>query len=207
MSVRVLPCGPRAMLAEVDGTVDAAALHAWLTAAGIDGVRAVVPAARTVLVEVEPGRLEAVRERLARFTPAAEPVQPVNAEVVEVPVVYDGDDLDAVAAECGMTVGEVAQRHSAPTYTAAFCGFSPGFAYLIGGDAALQLPRRAEPRTRVPAGSVAIAGEFSAVYPSASPGGWHLLGHTTLDIWNTERAQPALIAPGTRVRFRPARVR
>ena len=207
MTVRVLPCGPRAVLAEVDGTADAAALHAWLTAAAIDGVRAIVPAARTVLIEVEPDRLQVVRDRLARFTPVARPVQSVYAEVVEVPVVYDGADLDAVAAACGMTVGEVAHRHSAPTYTAAFCGFSPGFAYLIGGDAALQLPRRAEPRTRVPAGSVAIAGEFSAVYPSASPGGWHLLGHTTLDIWNTERAQPALIAPGTRVRFRPARAR
>ena len=103
-------------------------------------------------------------------------------------------------------VGEVAARHAAPTYTCAFCGFAPGFAYLVGLDPALHLPRRATPRTRVPAGSVAIAAEYTAVYPSASPGGWHLLGHTTLALWDPlPRTRRRCVEPGTSVRFVPAR--
>jgi 5-oxoprolinase (ATP-hydrolysing) subunit B len=206
--VRMLPCGPGAVVVEVDDAATVAALHAWLAANPVAGVRTVVPAARTVLIEVEGGRLAAVREHLGGFTVTvgAAPAGTPSPNVLEIPVVYDGEDLDAVAAACGMSVGEVAHRHSAPVYTAAFCGFSPGFAYLIGGDPALRLPRRADPRTRVPAGSVAIAGEFSAVYPSASPGGWHLLGDTSLAVWDVERDPPALIAPGSSVRFRPARM-
>jgi KipI family sensor histidine kinase inhibitor len=167
-----------------------------------------VPAARTVLVEVDPGRIDDVRDRLAGFRSPA-PVAPTDANVapVQIPVIYDGDDLDEVAAACGLSAAEVTRRHSTPEYTAAFCGFSPGFAYLIGGDPALRLPRRAEPRTRVPPGSVAIADEFSAVYPTASPGGWHLLGHTSIAVWDVERVPPALIPPGARVRFRPSRAR
>jgi KipI family sensor histidine kinase inhibitor len=205
VNVRVLPCGPGAVLAEVDDAGAVAALQAWLVANPLEGVRAIVPAARTVLVEVEPARLEPVRHHLASFRPGDVAARTASAEVLEIPVVYDGADLDAVAAACGMTVGEVAHRHSEPVYTAAFCGFSPGFAYLIGGDPALQLPRRADPRTHVPAGSVAIAGEYSAVYPHASPGGWHLLGRTSLAVWDVGREPPALVAPGSRVRFRPAR--
>jgi 5-oxoprolinase (ATP-hydrolysing) subunit B len=204
----VLPYGPGAVLVEVESAAAVAAALRWLTAADIAGVHAVVPAARTLLIEAEPARLAEVRRALAHLPAADEVARPLTAAgaVVEIPVVYDGADLDQVATACGMTVGEVAHRHSEPVYTAAFCGFSPGFAYLIGGDRALRLPRRDDPRTRVPAGSVAIAGEFSAVYPSASPGGWHLLGHTSLAVWDIERDPPALIAPGTRVRFRPARM-
>jgi KipI family sensor histidine kinase inhibitor len=207
VSVRLLPCGPNALLAEVADAAEAAALHSWLTASAIDGVRAVVPAARTVLIEVERGTVDAVRHRAAGFAPpSTEPTFAApTAGLVEIPVVYDGDDLDAVAAARGMTVGEVVRRHSEAVYTAAFCGFAPGFAYLIGGDPELRLPRRAEPRTRVPARSVAIGGHFSAVYPTSSPGGWHLLGHATVDVWDVDRDPPALIAPGSRVRFRPAR--
>jgi KipI family sensor histidine kinase inhibitor len=208
MTVRLLPCGPGGLLVEVADAAAAAALHQWLTAEPLDGIRAIVPAARTVLIEADPGALDAVRTALAGFElPGAGAVGPVpaSAAVVEIPVVYDGDDLDAVAAACGMSAGEVVRRHSAPIYTAAFCGFAPGFAYLIGGDPTLHLPRRADPRTRVPAASVAIGGSFSAVYPSASPGGWHLLGRATVDVWSLERDPPALIVPGSRVRFRPAR--
>ena len=93
------------------------------------------------------------------------------------------------------------RRHSAATYTAAFCGFAPGFAYLVGGDPAVHLPRRADPRTRVPAGSLAIAGEYTAVYPSSSPGGWHLLGRALVDVWSIDRDPPTLIEPGVTVRF------
>jgi KipI family sensor histidine kinase inhibitor len=208
VNLRVLPCGPGAVLAEVDDAAAVAALQAWLAVHPVDGVLALVPAARTVLIEAAPERLASVRAHLSAFRPdAAEPPPVAIAEPVEIPVVYDGDDLDAVAAACDMTVDEVARRHSAPVYTAAFCGFAPGFAYLIGGDPALRLPRRADPRTRVPAGSVAIAGEFSAVYPTASPGGWHLLGRATVEVWDLGREPPALIAPGTRVRFRPVGTR
>jgi KipI family sensor histidine kinase inhibitor len=98
-------------------------------------------------------------------------------------------------------VDDVIERHQAPTYACAFCGFAPGFAYLTGLDAALHLPRRPTPRTRVPAGSVAIAAEYSAVYPSVSPGGWHLIGRTDATLWDVERPLPAAIVPGTRVRF------
>lgn len=207
--MRVLPCGPGALLVEVTDAAEATGLHAWLTANPLDGVRAVVPAARTVLIEADPDAVTGVRDHVARFGPAvnADAMQASSAaaEVVEIPVVYDGDDLDAVAAARGMSIGEVVRRHTDPVYTAAFCGFSPGFAYLIGGDPELRLPRRGAPRTRVPAGSVAIGGSFSAVYPSPSPGGWHLLGRATVDVWNVERDPPALIAPGSRVRFRPAR--
>ena len=102
-----------------------------------------------------------------------------------------------------MAVDAVVAAHAAATYTVAFCGFAPGFAYLTGLPAALRLPRRATPRPRVPAGSVAIAGELSAVYPTASPGGWHLLGRTDVALFDVDRDPPALLTPGTIVRFEP----
>jgi len=120
---------------------------------------------------------------------------------VEIPVRYDGDDLDEVARACGMSVDRVVDLHSSTTYTVEFCGFAPGFAYLRGLPEQLHLPRRASPRTRVPAGSVAIATTYSAIYPSESPGGWHLIGTTSLRIWDSGRTPPALLQPGTTVRF------
>lgn len=125
--------------------------------------------------------------------------------VVELPVAYDGPDLDEVAALVGLTVDAVVARHSAATYTVAFGGFMPGFAYLVGLDPVLRVPRRSSPRERVPAGSVAIADEFSAVYPAATPGGWRLLGRCEVALWDVGREQPALLVPGTRVRFVAAR--
>jgi KipI family sensor histidine kinase inhibitor len=114
---------------------------------------------------------------------------------------YDGADLGAVAAATGLAVDDVIARHTSASYTVAFCGFMPGFSYLVGVDARLQLPRRATPRTAVPGGAVAIASEFTAIYPSASPGGWHLLGITDAVLWDESREVPALLPPGTRVRF------
>ena len=118
-------------------------------------------------------------------------------------VVYDGADLEDVAQACELTIRDVIQLHSTADYTVAFCGFVPGFAYLVGLPELLQLPRRSTPRTRVPAGAVAIAAEFTGVYPRESPGGWHLLGRTGMPLWDDSRNPPALLAPGTRVRFRP----
>lgn len=128
--------------------------------------------------------------------------------LVELDTVYDGEDLAEVARLTGLGSAEaVAAVHSGTEWTAAFCGFAPGFAYLTGGDPRLEVPRRAEPRTRVPAGAVALAGPYSAAYPGPSPGGWQLIGRTGAPLWDLDRETPALIVPGTRVRFRPIRGR
>ena len=120
---------------------------------------------------------------------------------VEIPVVYDGADLEAVAQLAGLSAEEVVERHTAAEYAVAFIGFAPGFAYLIGGDERLAVPRLPKPRERVPAGSVAIAGPYSAIYPRDSPGGWRLLGRTSLTLFDPQRTSPALLASGDRVRF------
>ncbi|WP_225154446.1 carboxyltransferase domain-containing protein, partial [Bradyrhizobium sp. NBAIM08] len=116
---------------------------------------------------------------------------------------YDGADLSEVAAACGLSIDEVVVLHSNATYTVAFCGFTPGFAYLRGLPPVLQLPRRDSPRTRVPPGSVAVASEYCAVYPTASPAGWNLIGSTSLTLFDGSAANPALLRPGDRVRFVP----
>jgi KipI family sensor histidine kinase inhibitor len=198
---RVLPYGPGGWLVEVDPD-DVVDFAATVRAARHAGVAEVVPAARTVLVGVRPDDAASeVGEWLATLAPVARVASRGDVDFVEVPVVYDGDDLAAVAAACGMATTEVIARHSAITYQCTFCGFAPGFGYLAGLDPALHLARRATPRTRVPAGSVAIAAEYAAVYPSPSPGGWHLVGHTTAVMWDPSRESPALVAPGTAVRF------
>ncbi|WP_051274902.1 allophanate hydrolase subunit 1 [Cellulomonas sp. URHD0024] len=162
-----------------------------------------VPAARTLLLRVargaDPGALEpVVAHAWAQRRTAAEavPDEPVTLEVV-----YDGEDLAGVAELTGLSVAEVVARHTAAQYTVAFGGFMPGFAYLTGLDPALRLPRLASPRQKVPAGSVAIADEFSAVYPAATPGGWRLLGRCAVPLFDVDRDPPALLRPGTRVRF------
>jgi KipI family sensor histidine kinase inhibitor len=121
--------------------------------------------------------------------------------LVEIPVVYDGPDLDEVAQLTGLSPEEVIARHTGAEHVAAFIGFQPGFAYLTGGDTLLHVPRRDVPRTRVPGGTVAIAGPYSGVYPRESPGGWRLLGSTTALMFDPAREPPALLAPGDRVRF------
>jgi KipI family sensor histidine kinase inhibitor len=166
----------------------------------------VVPGAETVLVVVaDPTRLDSVRrsvEALEGQSVRSGPGDASGRELV-LDVVYDGDDLDAVADAAGLSVDEAIEVHAAATYRCDFCGFAPGFAYLSGLDRRLHLPRRATPRTSVPAGSVAIAGAYTAAYPSASPGGWHLLGRTDARLWDLAADPPALITPGTTVRFRP----
>ena len=114
----------------------------------------------------------------------------------------DGADLAIVAGDLGMAVEEVIDAHTRTPWRVGFCGFAPGFAYLIDGDPRLNVPRRAEPRSRVPAGSVALAGAFSGVYPRDSPGGWQLIGRTDAVLWDINRSQPALLTPGTQVQFR-----
>ena len=211
--MRVLPYGDGAVLAEVDDVEAAAALAAALrraVAAGtLAGVLELVPAARTVLVAFDPARIGPARLNGALADAAREPIAEAagaaTSEPVVIPVVYDGSDLADVARLCGLSTDEVIQRHAAGDYRSAFCGFAPGFSYLIGGDPILHVPRLAEPRPAVPAGSVAIGGPFTAVYPSASPGGWRLLGRTDARMWDLDRAAPALAPPGTAVRFAPVR--
>ena len=197
--MNLLPYGPRAVLAEF-ATLDevVAAAGAW-RAARLPGVVDVVPAARTVLVAHD-GTLD-----VALLTATAVVASPsAAAAAVVIDTVYDGEDLAAVAATAGWSAEELVRRHSDATYTVAFCGFMPGFPYLTGLPAELELPRLASPRERVPAGSVALAAGYCGIYPRESPGGWHLLGRTHAVLWADDRDPPALLPPGTTVRFRPA---
>lgn len=157
----------------------------------------VVPAARTLLVDgVDPA---AAIDLIGRATPASGAA--AAGEPVEIPVEYAGADLGAVARLWGCTEADVVRRHQATRFTVAFCGFAPGFGYLTGLPRELSVPRLQTPRSRVPAGSVGLAGRYSAVYPTASPGGWQLIGRSEAVLWDVDRDPPALLTPGTPVRF------
>lgn len=198
----VLPSGERAVLVEV---VDAAAAHALanhLREHARDVLEEVVPGAASVLaVAREPLGLARVIEAV-RAAPAAAHETPPPAEV-SIAVTYDGDDLGEVARLAGLSEQEVVRRHCEARYVVEFMGFAPGFAYLSGLDPALQLPRLASPRPSVPAGSVAIAGPYSAVYPRSSPGGWRLLGRTEAVLFDVGADPPSALVAGTVVRFEP----
>ena len=196
--------GDRALLIDCGSTGDVATLAAALRHDAPPGVVDVVAGARTVLVTVSgPDTMASVRSRLAGYrTPQPpRPPAPGTADVV-IDVVYDGPDLGEVAGLLRMAPDEVVAAHTGAVWRVGFGGFAPGFAYLVDGDPRLAVPRRAEPRTRVPAGSVALAGEFSGVYPRESPGGWQLIGHTDAVLWDVDRTLPALLTPGMWVRFR-----
>ena len=199
--MRLLPSGSAALLVEVDTLDDVLALYAALTDAPPAGVVDVVPAARTVLLVTDPVRtmLAAVADAVRGTTPR--PGGRTGGDTVELPVHYDGADLAGLAAVLDLTPAELVRRHTGAEWTVAFCGFSPGFGYLTQPGAAWDVPRRATPRTTVPPGSVALAGEFSGVYPRESPGGWQLIGRTDVAVFDLEREPAALLRPGTRVRF------
>lgn len=200
--MRMLTCGDAAVLAEVDGLETVLRLAGALRAAPVYGVVDVVPAARTLLLRFDPELTSGAK--VARAVADTEPVphDALGAEdPVEVPVVYDGADLAEVGDLTGLGERGVVEAHTAATWTVAFCGFAPGFGYLAAGDWGLSVPRRDTSRTDVPAGAVALAAEFSAVYPRRSPGGWQLIGRTDLSMWDLERDPPALLRPGVTVRF------
>ncbi len=199
--MRFLPAGREALLVECADAAEVIGLHRAVAADRPDGVTEVVPAARSLLVmfDHEVTGAERVTTHLRRLRPA--PATHSGSAVVDIAVAYDGVDLAEVAELTGLTEPEVVRRHVAGDYVVAFCGFAPGFAYLVGADPALTVPRRETPRTRVPAGSVALAGEFTGVYPRESPGGWQLVGRTGSSLWDLDRDPPALLSPGTRVRF------
>jgi KipI family sensor histidine kinase inhibitor len=197
----VRPFGDRALLAEVEDTDTVLGLYAALADPLPTGITDVVPAARTLLVRFDPWVLDAksLAARLASIEPL--PANALRGKEVIVPVRYDGEDLAEIGASTGLGVDGVIAVHTAADYVVAFGGFAPGFGYLSGLDPRLHLARRPVPRTRVPVGSVGIAGEYTGVYPRSSPGGWQLLGHAEIPLWNPENEPPALLAPGTRVRF------
>ncbi|MCW2687853.1 MAG: kipI [Mycobacterium sp.] len=212
--LRVLDYGDQALLLQFDSTAEVLAWTDALRDADLLGVVDIVPASRTVLVKLESPRYQSVtRQRLDKLDLGSGAVEEV-AELdgppdgridVVIDVVYDGDDLEEVARITGLGTEQVISAHTDTPWRVGFGGFAPGFAYLIGGDPRLNVPRRAEPRTKVPAGSVGLAGEFSGVYPRESPGGWQLIGHTDAVLWDVERSDPALLTPGAWVQFRAVR--
>jgi KipI family sensor histidine kinase inhibitor len=199
--MRTYRCADSGLLVELEDLDSVRALHSALAAELPEGVTDLVPAARTLLLRVDPLRADLAEiERSVRSTPLAEG-HPTEPELLHVPVVYDGADLPEVARLTGLSEREVVVEHTGAEWTVSFGGFAPGFGYLTGGSARLAVPRRPESRTRIPAGAVALAGDFSGIYPRESPGGWQLIGHTDLELWSAQRQPPALLRPGVQVRF------
>lgn len=199
--MRFLPVNLDALMVELDDLAQTLALLASLQAEPIAGIEELVPAARTLLVRYRPTMVshEALVARIGGrglHTPVAR-----AATRIEIPVDYQGEDLEAVAQMLGISREELIRRHAGSDYTVAFTGFAPGFAYLSGGHPSLNVPRRTTPRTRIPAGAVGLAGPFSGVYPQASPGGWQIIGVTATPMWDLDREVPALLQPGFKVRF------
>lgn len=212
-SLAIAPLGESALLITFGDRVDraiVARVHGAamaLRAAALPGVDEIVPAYASLAVYFDRARTTRAALEDAVATIVDDVWQPMHAleagKLLEVPTRYDGADLEEIARVTGMDVAEVIARHAERTYVVYALGFAPGFAYLGDLDPALVVPRRATPRVRVPAGSVAIAGAQTAVYPSATPGGWHLLGTTSLVMFDAGRSPAALLAVGDEVRFVP----
>ena len=214
--MRIRRYGARALLVELDGPGTAGELAAWLRSRRL--ADEVVPGARTVLLsgvrggayggadgavdgdrsDLTDAAVAGVERVLAGWVPGE---ARARGPLVELPVRYDGPDLDDVARRWGMTRREAVATHAAVEHVVAFCGFAPGFPYLAGLPEELAVPRLESPRSRVAAGAVGIADTWTGVYPTGSPGGWRLLGHTEASLWEPEREPPALLPPGTRVRI------
>ena len=202
--MRVLPSGTAGLLLECGDLEEVLGLYGLLQEQPPEGVLDVVPAARTVLLVLDPAittpdRVRSLVEHLG--VGEGRSASRAGGPVLEVPVAYDGDDLGDVAEILGCDPEEVVRRHTSGLWIVAFCGFAPGFGYLTAAEGGWSIPRRSSPRTKVPAGSVALAGEFSGVYPRESPGGWQLIGRTELQVFDLDREPPALLSPETRVRF------
>lgn len=202
----ILDYGNRALLLQFDRTAGVLAWTAALRAAALPGVIGIVPASRTILLKLDDPRHQGpTRQRLRKLRADPDAVQttpPAGRVDVVIDVLYDGPDLAEVADRTGLTTGQVVEAHTAAPWLVAFNGSTPGFAYLIGGDPRLAVPRRAEQRPEVPAGAVALAGEFSGIYPRRAPGGWQLIGRTNAVLWDLSRPSPALLTPGLSVQFR-----
>jgi KipI family sensor histidine kinase inhibitor len=204
----IRPLGEAALCCTVDGPITLEHQQRfWQLAAALgqaDGVGDIVPGMNNLTLTFDPLRTEAealAQAVLALWTQPARRQSP--GRPVEIPVHYDGPDLGDVATHCGLDADDVVRRHAAAEYVVYFIGFQPGFAYLGGLDPSLHTPRRAAPRTLVPAGSVGIGGAQTGIYPLATPGGWQLIGRTTLPLFDPQAEPPTLLAPGDRVRFVP----
>ena len=197
--MKVLPFGDRAVLAEFDTLSETMGAYRALDAARLPGVLELVPAARTVLVRLDPGRLSLRAAEHWLLGVSAADADTHDGPSVTIPARYDGQDLASTAELLGISPAELVSRHSLAEWRCAFIGFAPGFAYLVGGG--LEVPRRPTSRPAVPAGSIGLAGEFTGVYPRSSPGGWQLIGTTDTVLWDETREPPSAIAPGTIVRF------
>lgn len=202
MSVRCRPMGETALLVSCDDLATVRRLDAALTGAGLPWIRETVPAYDSVLVIGRPGcgpELDALAAALPSWQLPDLPA--TSGTSVQIDVVYDGADLDDVCRFTGLAAAEVVALHTAPVYTVAFLGFSPGFPYLLGLDRALRVPRLDSPRTAVPPGSVGIGGDQTGVYPTATPGGWRLIGRTSTALFDPAREPAALLRAGDTVRF------
>lgn len=208
--------GQRALLLELKSLEEVMALHQQLRAEPLDGQADAAPAARTLLLSFVSRRHAAeARRRLRRLKVPA--VRPEGRRTVTLDVVYDGEDLQEVADHLGISAEALVRWHGEQSWTGAFGGFAPGFTYCVRrpaggrgrrgrrGEQELLIPRREEPRTAVPSGAVALAGEFSAAYPRSSPGGWQLIGRTDAELWDPDREEPALLRPGDTVSYRAVR--
>ncbi|GAA2861446.1 urea amidolyase family protein [Microbacterium arabinogalactanolyticum] len=201
--MRILTASDRALLAEAADLDEAMRLNlAW---DGVPGVVERIPGARTVLVRFDPLRVSAGELAAVLESTEVDAEHVPHTREVKVPVRYDGEDLDEVATLLGVSAEEVVNRHLSAEWQVAFSGFAPGFGYTVSTDPLFDVPRRSSPRTRVPAGSVALAGHFTGVYPRESPGGWQLIGRTDAAMWDIDRDPPALLSPGTLVRFERVR--
>ena len=197
----MLPCGDRALLVELPDGADVGALAAALEQAPLPGQEELVPAARTVLVRLDRAPTDRDVAALQRLRPLAGTRRSAAPDVV-LDVVFDGPDLAEVAGLTGRSVPDLVEVLTTTELTVAFSGFAPGFGYLTGLPADLHVPRRGTPRTRVLAGSVGLAGPYAGVYPRDSPGGWQLVGRPDAVLLDADRDPPALLTPGSRVRFR-----
>jgi KipI family sensor histidine kinase inhibitor len=204
MSMRFLPVGPRCMLVELADLDATLALFDALLADPIDGVAEIVPAACTLMITTKVGIAADVRlaSAISERQPKAGSISAARStETVDIPVTYNGEDLDDIARLMGLSTAEVIAAHHNTLWQVAFCGFAPGFAYMTCDDDRFDLPRRSAPRTKIPAGSVALAGRFCGIYPQETPGGWQLLGRTEVPMFDLNRNPSALLRPGVRARF------
>ena len=204
----IRPFGQSALLVEVATLNDVVSLHRRLAASAPDGVTDLVPAARTVLVAFDPARLSAAQVR-AFIEGASDASEQSDAAtgIYELDIAYDGEDIRSAANLLGVSPEALIAAHRDAEWTVAFTGFAPGFGYLTSPEWRFAVPRLESPRTRVPAGAVGLAGEFTGAYPRETPGGWQLIGTTSAPLFTPEIDPPALLTPGSRVRFveRPPR--
>lgn len=210
--LQIRDAGDSGILLELEPVIDltvnarAIAIASAVTERRLSGVRDVIPTYRSVAVHFDPMTCDVTRLREALLEAAATPPLSAHGSVVEVPVSYgggNGPDLDEVARFASVSPQAVIERHSGGDYHVFMLGFLPGFAYMGSVDDSIAAPRKATPRTRIPAGSVGIAGRQTGVYPCESPGGWQLIGRTALQVFDAAREPAALFAPGDRVRFIP----